>query len=75
MQGNKKPVLLTGHFCLKGGYEMKRLSEDGSKMIGVRLPRALIEKLEKLGEQYGLNMSAIIRIGLTSFVEKNPLSK
>lgn len=54
---------------------MKRLSEDGSKMIGVRLPSALIEKLEKLGEQYGLNMSAIIRIGLTSFVEKNPLSK
>lgn len=54
---------------------MKRLSEDGSKMIGVRLPGALINKLEELGDQYGLNMSAVIRLGLTSFVEKNPLSK
>lgn len=54
---------------------MKRLSEDGSKMIGVRLPGALVEKLQRLSNQYGLNMSAIIRIGLTSFVEKNPLAK
>ena len=54
---------------------MKRLSEDGSKMIGVRLPGVLVEKLEKLSNQYGLNMSAVIRLGLTSFVEKNPLSK
>lgn len=54
---------------------MKRLSEDGSKMIGVRLPATLIEKLEQIGNQYGLNMSAVVRIGLTSFIEKNPLGK
>lgn len=54
---------------------MKKLSESGTKTIGVRLPCALIDKLEQVGKQYGLNMSAVVRIGLTSFIEKNPLGK
>ena len=43
-------------------------------MLGLRLSKEMVEKVDKIGERYGMNRQSVIRMALADLIRKENMN-